>query len=78
MPQFKPCLGKTACRDDGLTCLACGRSLEEIQRTQALIGGLVDVAIRYGYDNPQDFADYVARRMVKRLAHRRGEPGDDA
>jgi len=69
MAQFKPCLGKSYCRDDGLTCLTCGRSLEEIQRTRDLISGLADVASHHQYDNIDEFANYVARRLVKKLQH---------
>lgn len=29
MSAFTPCKGKTVCRDDGATCLTCGRSFAE-------------------------------------------------
>lgn len=71
MSLFKPCLGKNACRDDGVTCLTCGRSLEEIKRTQDLVAGLTDLATEYGYENHAEFAEYVARRIVKKIEHQR-------
>ena len=45
MTSFKPCQGKTACRDDGRACLTCGRSFEEIEDTRRLIDALADLAI---------------------------------
>ena len=54
MLQFKPYAGKTACRDDNLSCLVCGRSLTAIETTHNLIDGLAELAIAEGYDNVED------------------------
>jgi hypothetical protein len=70
--DFVPCRGKTACRDDGSTCLACGRSLDEIVRTRALIDALAALAIERGYDNVEAFAAYVADKVVGKVRHRTG------
>ena len=67
---FTPCQGKAACRDDGVRCLTCGRSLAEIGRLRALLNQLTDLAIAYEYDNVEQFAAYVARKLPKTVAHR--------
>jgi hypothetical protein len=71
MPVFKPCQGQTACHDDGATCLTCGRSLAEIEHTRSLIDALADLAVNRGYDNVEEFAGYVADKVVKKVRHRR-------
>jgi len=70
MSEFTPCKGKTACRDDGERCLTCGRSLAEIEQTRSLIDALADFAIAQGYDNVEEFAGYVAEKVVKKIRHR--------
>lgn len=71
MSQFKPCAGKTACRDDNVNCLVCGRSLQAIETTRKLIDGLAELALAEGYDNVDEFAAYVASKVVKKVRHRR-------
>ncbi len=71
MPVFKPCQGQTACRDDGKTCLTCGRSWVEIEHTRSLIDALAEMAVNQGYDNVEEFAGYVADKVVKKVRHRR-------
>lgn len=70
MTSFTPCKGKTACRDDGRMCLTCGRSFEEIEATRRLIDALADLAIGQGYDNIDEFAAYVARKLVSKVSYR--------
>ena len=70
MSLFAPCKGKTACRNDGEQCLTCGRSFEEIARTRELIEALADFACTQGYDNADEFAAYVARKLEKKIRHR--------
>jgi phosphoribosyl-dephospho-CoA transferase len=71
MSLFTPCKGKTACRDDGRQCLVCGRSFEEIARTRELIDALANLACEEGYDNIDEFAEYVAHKLAKKIRHRR-------
>lgn len=71
MSAFKPCQGKTACRDDGERCLTCGRSFAEIEQTRSLIDALAELAVDQGYDNVEEFASYVAEKVVKKVRHRR-------
>jgi len=76
--RFIPCQGKTACRDDGLVCLTCGRSLAEVEATRKLIDALADLAMGHGYGNVDDFAAYIARKVEKKVRHRReGRAGED-
>jgi hypothetical protein len=78
MTEFKPCAGKTACRDDGETCLTCGRSLAAIGETRRLLDELADFVLAQDYDNVDEFAGYVARKLEKKVKHRReGKPVDD-
>lgn len=77
MSLFKPCAGKTACRDDGTTCLVCGRSLAAIEQTRQLIDGLAQLALDQGYENADEFAAYVARKVEKKVKHRRGGGADE-
>ena len=77
MKAFTPCRGKTACRDDGNVCLTCGRGLQEIEATRRLIDDLAELVIGYEYDNPAEFAAYVASKLEKKVRHRRdGKSGE--
>lgn len=71
MKTFKPCQGKTACRDDGQQCLTCGRSFPEIEQIRALVDALADLAITCDYGNVDDFAAYIARKVEKKVRYRR-------
>lgn len=71
MQRFKPCLGKNACRDSEEYCLACGRPLAEIARTRELIDQLAEFVLDSDYANVAEFADYIARKLVKKVEHRR-------
>lgn len=77
MKTFTPCKGKTACRDDGETCLVCGRGLQEIEDTRHLIDALAELAITHEYENVSEFADYVAGKVEKKIRYRReGKAGE--
>lgn len=69
--RFTPCQGKTACRDGGVQCLTCRRSLAEIGELRGLLDQLSNLAISYDYDNIDDFSAYVARKLVKTITYRR-------
>ncbi len=71
MKAFKPCQGKTACRDDGQQCLTCGRGFDEIEQTRVLIDALAELALAQGYENVMEFAAYIARKVEKKVRHRR-------
>ncbi|NEV63463.1 hypothetical protein [Thiorhodococcus minor] len=71
MARFQPCHGKDACRDNGERCLTCGRSLSEIARLRDALDALANLAIEHGYENSEEFASYVARKLSKTINHRR-------
>lgn len=71
MSAFVVCKGQTACRDDGQTCLTCGRSLAEIETARRLIDELAELALARDYANVDEFAAYVAAKVVKKVKHRR-------
>ena len=58
----------------GELCITCGRSLDEIARTRRLIDDLAELALRMGYDNVDEFAAYVATKVVKKIHYRRDNP----
>ncbi len=74
MKAFTPCQGKHACRDDNVRCLTCGRDLQEIAQLRSLLDQLAQLAIDYDYENSDEYAAYVARKLEKMIAHRRSEP----
>lgn len=71
MSQFRPCLGKTACQEDMYGCRTCKRSASEIARTRTLVAQAVELAVSMGYENPDDFASYLARRISRKLTQLR-------
>lgn len=71
MSTFTPCKGKTTCRDDGATCLTCGRNFSEIERTRALIDALAEFILTQGYENIGEFTSYVADKVEKKIKYRR-------
>lgn len=73
MPRFEPCHGKDACRDDGEHCLTCGRPLSEIARLRASIDELASLALDAGYENTEEYAAYIARKLLKTINHRRDQ-----
>ena len=71
MSLFTPCQGKHACRDDGERCLTCGRTLDEIASLRDSLERLTTLAVAYGYDNIDQYTDYLARKLEKMIAGRR-------
>ncbi|MES9909063.1 MAG: hypothetical protein ABW161_19655 [Candidatus Thiodiazotropha sp.] len=73
MARFSPCQGKTACRDNGVHCLTCGRDLQEVDRLRRLMDQLATPAVEYDYDNVEEFTAYIAHKLDKTIAYRRQE-----
>ncbi len=71
MREFVPCKGKDDCRDDGEYCLTCGRKLTEVARAVFLMNELSDFVIEQDYENVEEFASYIARKLVKKVKYRR-------
>lgn len=73
MARFTPCIGRTACRDDGVRCLACHRSLAEIARTRDVMNAITAFLEEMDYENPEQFLDYLSAKVVKKLKARHGD-----
>lgn len=74
MAIFRPCQGKSACRDNGVLCLTCGRKLNEIVQLRELMQQLTELAINYDYENVQEYTDYLARKVAKMIEYQRTSP----
>lgn len=70
MTRFTPCVGRTACRDDGVRCLACHRSLSEIAKTRDVVETVTAFLDEMNYENPQQFFDYLSSKVMKKLKAR--------
>jgi hypothetical protein len=64
--KFSPCIaGK--CTDQGTHCEGCGRTHEEIAETKKMIKALVSFAQMKGYENHEEFANFVSKSIVSKL-----------
>jgi predicted Fe-S protein YdhL (DUF1289 family) len=66
---FKPCINRNACNDDGESCRSCGRSLEEIVKTRALVDTVYAFVQEMAYENHEEFMAYLSRKIAKKIAH---------
>lgn len=67
--HFKSCVGRDACNEDGYHCRACGRSHSEIEKTRILVADIAHFIHEMGYDNHDEFLEYVARKAKKKYEH---------
>ncbi len=74
MAIFRPCQGKNACRDDGVVCLTCGRKLNEIAQLRWLMQQLTEHAVNHDYENVEEYAQYLARKIAKMIEYQRANP----
>jgi predicted Fe-S protein YdhL (DUF1289 family) len=65
--EFRPCRGRDACVDDDAGCRTCGRSHEEIIAVRKLTDDIGAFIERMDYENFEEFLDYVARKVAKKL-----------
>jgi predicted Fe-S protein YdhL (DUF1289 family) len=63
--KFKPCIGK--CSGKGTHCKGCGRSHKEIVKTRKMVKGLVALAKKMKYKNKEDFANSIAKSILRKL-----------
>lgn len=63
--KFYPCNGE--CTQDGTHCKGCGRSHEEVAETRKHIVSLVEFAQKQGYENQEDFANFVGHSVLWKL-----------
>ena len=68
--KFNPCTGN--CTEDGTHCEGCGRSHEEIAETRQLIGAIADYAAKMGYENVEDFTQFVAIKAFGKVQMMQG------
>ncbi len=73
--QFSPCRGGMNCTKDGSHCQGCGRSHEEIAETKALSESLADYALKMGYENVEEFLQFVAFKAFNKVRMARMENG---
>lgn len=66
---FKPCINRNACNDDGVRCRSCGRTLEEVIKTKALVDAVYNFIREMDYDNSDEFMGYLSRKIDKKMAH---------
>ena len=64
--KFNPCISGL-CTYEGTHCEGCGRSHEDIAETKKLVGALMEFAGRKGYENSEDFADFIGKSLLKKL-----------
>jgi hypothetical protein len=64
--KFNPC-NPDKCTDQGSHCEGCGRSHEEIAETKRMVTELVCFAQKQGYDNNQDFVNFIGTSVLKKL-----------
>jgi Protein of unknown function (DUF1289) len=62
--KFTPC--QDACTKDGTHCEGCGRSLQEIAETKAVVASAIELIRRYQYDNPEDFVATLGKSILKK------------
>lgn len=62
--KFSPCRGGNNCTQGGTHCQGCGRSHEEIAETRKLVEAVAQYAVKMGYDNPEEFTQYVAAKAA--------------
>lgn len=64
---FRPCVDRRACTEDGDRCRACGRTHEEIAAVRALTTEVTDFVLRMGYENSDEFLDYLRAKVSKKV-----------
>ncbi len=65
--QFSPCRGGDNCTQDGTHCQGCGRGHEEIADTREIIGALVQQAEKMGYENFEEFVNFVGMKAKGKI-----------
>ena len=67
--SFKSCINRNACNDDGERCRSCGRPLDEIVKTKAVVDTVFSFIQEMDYENSDEFMDYLSRKIAKKIAH---------
>jgi hypothetical protein len=64
--KFNPCVSGQ-CTEEGSHCQGCGRTHVEIAETKHLIKEVVCFAQKMNYENTEDFANFIAKGVLKKL-----------
>lgn len=64
--KFSPCIAGQ-CTDQGSHCEGCGRTHEEIAETKKLVKALVTFAQTKGYENHEEFAQFIGKSILNKL-----------
>jgi hypothetical protein len=64
--KFNPCVSGQ-CTEEGSHCQGCGRTHVEIAATKHLIKDVVNFAQKMDYENSEDFANFIAKSVLKKL-----------
>ncbi len=56
-----------------MLCLTCGRKLSEVAKLRELMQELTALAIDHDYENVDEYAQYIARKVVKMIDYQRQE-----
>lgn len=70
--NFKPCVSRGACTEDGTHCRACGRSHDEVNAVRSLTNQVTAFIQEMGYDNSDEFLDYLTKKVAKKLRTTKG------
>jgi len=65
--QFKSCVSRGACTEDGDKCRACGRPHEEVNAVRALTNQVTAFIQQMDYENSDEFLEYLAKKVAKKL-----------
>ncbi|MBT8449867.1 MAG: DUF1289 domain-containing protein [Gammaproteobacteria bacterium] len=66
--QYTPC--QNLCDKTANICPGCGRSREEIENIKEITQKAVDLGLRQGYSNIDEYADAIAAKIKKKLHQR--------
>lgn len=66
--KFSPCIDK--CTQEGSHCEGCGRTHQEIAETKKMVMALVNYAKMKNYENSEEFANAVGKKISKILTSR--------
>ncbi len=65
--RFNPCRGGENCSTEGTHCSGCGREHGEIRETRELVQGVVALARRMDYDNPEELVRFIGDKALRKL-----------
>ena len=64
--KFSPCTSQCTCNTTH--CDGCGRSIEEINESKALVENIVEHLKKYNYDDPENFLKMLTNKSLNNLS----------